>query len=219
MFNTFRAVAFGALVVAGAHSAAAQSTGAAQKPASAMAAKRGEASFEKGDRILGVGLLVGDGAGGGFGGTAIGAGAQLEVGVFDFTPKIRLGVGGSVGYTRRSESGATLSGIPVYGIGNVHFALQGQPDLDLYAGVSAGFTRFRSNLGEIIIDRVVAADAPDASYRVVSARAAAVTASSTESGVGLQGGVRYSFGKSFSVQGQLGLGDIPLFFGGVSFKF
>jgi hypothetical protein len=220
MRTSTRAVALTVALAVGTSVSEAQAAGAAKKPAPGAMAKRGEASFEKGDKIFSAGVLLGGGGYGGIGGTGLGAGVQLEVGVVDFTPKIRLGVGGLLGYTRRSQSSVKLSAIPVYAIGNVHFEMPDYPDLDLYAGLSVGFTRFSVKSDVTFVDKIVPAGTQAPSLNVVTrSSSAAISNSSTGTGVGVQGGIRYSLGKSFTLQGQLGLGDIPLFFGGVSFKF
>jgi opacity protein-like surface antigen len=162
---------------------------APKKPAMAS-----DGMFDKGTSIVSVGLLTG-----GDGNQGTGIGGQFEYGVLNFTPKVKLGVGGTLGYTRKSVAGFSYTGIPVYGIANAHFTLPDQPNLDLYAGVSVGFTRF-SFPARTLVGVGVAGG------------------SSTNSGFGVQGGGRYKISDKLSVHAQLGIVDIPLLHAGVTFK-
>jgi len=163
----------------------------------ALSAQASATSFGKGTKILSLGLMTG-GDYDGFGG-----GASVEVGVVDFTPKIKLGVGGLIGYVRNSESfglsNYTFTAIPVMAIGNVHFEVPNQPKLDLYAGASVGIIR--------------------GSFSGSFTGIPGGGASNTDTGFGIQGGARYGIGDKLSVMGQIGIGDIPLLFAGVSLKF
>lgn len=111
-------------------------------PLSAAAAQGSE--FKVGTKLLSVGLL---GGGTGFG---IGAGAAYEVGVKELAPEWTLGVGGFVGFTQKSYTcGAacdyTFRAIPIDAVGNVHYKMKDNPKLDLYGGLSIGFTNFSAS--------------------------------------------------------------------------
>ena len=166
-------------------------------PSQDAAAQGSSASFQKGTKVLSLGVMTGGDYEG------LGGGASFEVGVLDFTPSIRLGVGGMFGYLRDSQdfglSEYTLTQMPIMAIGNVHFELPNQPKLDLYAGASLGIIRV--------------------SYSGDFAGIPGLNASDSDTGFGIQGGARYSIGEKISVMGQLGVGDIPLLFGGISLKF
>ncbi len=156
-----------------------------------------EGAFMKGTKILSLGVMTGGDYEG------LGGGASFEVGIVDITPKIKLGVGGLFGYLRDSQdfglSEYTLTQTPIMAIGNVHFEVPNQPKLDLYAGASVGIIRV--------------------SYSGDFAGIPGLSASDSDTGFGIQGGVRYGVGEKLSVMGQLGVGDIPLLFGGISLKF
>jgi opacity protein-like surface antigen len=163
-----------------------------------MAAKKPAPSSkgitEKGMSHVSVGLLTG-----GDGNQGTGIGGQFEYGVFNLSSNVLLGVGGTVGYTRKSVAGFSYTAIPVYGIANAHFVLPDQPDLDLYAGVSVGFTRV--NVPTVTVGGI----------RVGGG-------SATNSGFGVQGGGRYKLTDKWSAHAQLGLVDIPLIHAGLTFK-
>lgn len=154
-------------------------------------------AFQKGSKVLSLGVMAG-GDYEGFGG-----GGSFEVGILEIAPKIKLGVGGLIGYVRDSESFGlsdyTLSVMPIMAIGNVHFEVPNQPKLDLYAGASAGIIRV--------------------SYSGDFVGIPGVSASDSDTGFGIQGGIRYGVNDKTSLMGQIGFGDIPLLFAGVSFKF
>lgn len=154
-------------------------------------------SFQKGTKILSLGVM----AGGDYEG--IGGGASFEVGILEIAPKIKLGVGGLFGYVRDSESFGlsdyTFTQMPIMAIGNVHFEVPSQPKLDLYAGASVGIIRV--------------------SYDGNFAGIPGIDGSDSDTGFGIQGGIRYNLSGKTSVMGQIGVGDIPLIFAGVSFKF
>jgi hypothetical protein len=154
------------------------------------AAMAGGEVFGKGTKLVSVGLLAG-----GDGYPDFGFGGAFEYGLLDITPKIKLGIGGSAGYMTESS----VTAIPVYGVGNLHFSIPNQPKLDLYAGASVGITRFSIDLP--------------------SGLGGLVDNSTTDSGIGIQGGARYAATKSLLLHAQLGLVDIPLLTAGVSFKF
>lgn len=165
-------------------------------PAQQVAAQDG---FMKGSKILSLGVMTGGDYEG------LGGGASFEVGILDIAPKVKLGVGGLFGYLRDSENVGlaeyTLTQMPIMAIGNVHFELPNQPKLDLYAGASIGIIRV-SYSGDF-------AGIPGLSS----------SASDSDSGFGIQGGARYGVGEKLSVMGQVGVGDIPLLFAGISLKF
>jgi hypothetical protein len=186
MRSLSKAVAVAALVAVVPTVLAAQ----ARKPAM----KGGDGIFEKGASLVSVGLLTG-----GDGNQGTGVGGQFEYGLMDFSDQVKLGIGGAAGYTRKSIGGFSYTAIPIYGMANAHFVLPDQPALDLYAGVSVGFTRF--SVPSVTIGGVRAGGG-----------------SLTESGFGIQGGGRYKISDALSVHAQIGLIDIPLFHAGVTFK-
>ena len=163
----------------------------------AVVGAQSSASFGKGTKVLSLGVMAG-GDYEGFGG-----GASVEVGVLEFTPKIKLGVGGMIGFVRSSEGGLgfdySFTQVPVMAIGNVHFEVPNQPKLDLYAGASVGIVRV--------------------SYSGDFAGIPGIGGSTSDTGFGIQGGARYGIGDKMSLMGQVGIGDIPLLYAGVSFKF
>lgn len=162
----------------------------------AMMSAQSTDGFTKGSRVASVGAMIG-GDNDGFG-----LGGMAEWGVLPIG-KLTLGVGGMIGFQRDSESALstkiTVTSIPIMAVGNVHFPVASQPKLDLYAGASLGFVR-------------VSAD-------VEGVGSLGGQADNTDSGFGVQAGARYKFAGPTSVFGQIGVGDIPLVFAGVSFKF
>ncbi len=132
-----------------------------------------------------------------------GGGVMFEKGMLSFSPRLHVGIGAFAGVQRNTESfGQTrvrYTSIPIMGIANVHLAPAGMPKLDLYTGLSAGFTRTS-------LDTDVALLTP-------------LDEAGTDFSLGLQGGARYSLTQRSSVLVQLGLGDLPLVFAGASFKF
>lgn len=163
----------------------------------AMMSAQSTEGFTKGSRVASLGVMLGGDNDG------IGLGGMAEVGVLPLG-KFTLGVGGMLGFQRDSESALgtkiTVTSMPIMAIGNVHFPVASQPRLDLYAGASVGFIR-------------VSADVEG------TGSLGGVDASNTDSGFGIQGGARYKLAGGTSVFGQVGFGDIPLIFGGISFKF
>ena len=154
-----------------------------------------QAQFAKGDRVLSVSFMTGgDYDGAGFGG-------QAEWGVLPIG-KATLGIGAFAGFQRDSENAgvfkATSTVIPMMAIGNIHFPIESQPSLDLYAGASVGFLRVSAEVEGI---------------------GAAGKVSDTDTGFGIQGGARYWMGSKLGLNGQVGFGDIPLIQAGLSFKF
>jgi hypothetical protein len=176
--------------------------------------------FSPGSKLVSVGVLTGGENYEGFG-----AGGTLEIGAISFSKSVTLGIGGSLGYMRTSEGtgtvAVTVGQIPIYAIGNLHFSPPSQPKLDLFAGASVGVTYYRAS-GDVddFEERVVAHPSESVLLRLgrVSAARRAST-SSTETGFGIQGGGHFGLTNSMSVTAQIGLIDIPLFYGGVSFKF
>ncbi|MES2523503.1 MAG: hypothetical protein V4617_12440 [Gemmatimonadota bacterium] len=132
-----------------------------------------------------------------------GGGVMFEKGMLSFSPRLHVGIGAFAGVQRNTESfGATsvrFTSIPVMGIANVHLAPVSMPKLDLYAGLSAGFTRTS-------VDTDVAVLSP-------------LDEAGTDFSLGLQGGARYSLSQRSSLLLQLGVGDLPFVFAGASFKF
>lgn len=152
-------------------------------------------AFGMSSRIVSVGLL----AGGDYEG--LGIGGAFEVGVYDFTPTLSLGLGGFAGFVRETEGNLSLTQVPIMAIGNVHLSLPEQPKLDLYGGMSLGIV--------------------SASYKYDGIAPAGVDDSESDSeiGVGIQVGARYAFTPRVTAFGQLGGIDIPLLFAGLTFKF
>lgn len=153
-------------------------------------------AFDKGDRVATLGFMTGnDYDGSGFG-------AQVEWRLLPIG-KASLGVGGFVGFQHDSKGVGTVkttaSWMPMMATANLHFPLENQPRVDLYAGASFGFVR--------------------ASVDVKGAGTLSGKASDTDSGFGIQGGARYWLGSKLGVSGQVGFGDIPLVIAGLAFKF
>jgi opacity protein-like surface antigen len=178
-------------------------------------------TFTTGSRIASVGVLAGgdkyDGAG---------AGGTVEFGALTLTKRIHLGVGASLCYMRSNKGSGiakvSLSQIPAYAIGNLHFTPASQPKLDLYAGASVGVTYSRVSSELVIFDDVHRTLLPPETVFLRTRRssaAARVSDSSTDTGFGIQGGAHFGLTDAISVTAQIGLIDIPLFYGGVSFKF
>ncbi len=164
-------------------------------PARTLSAQAASSTFIKGDRLASVGVMTG----GDYDGT--GVGAMVEWGVASLTSKVQLGLGGFVGVQRNSDGIGSVkvstTVLPLMATGNLHFALPDQPKLDLYAGASLGFIRASGDVSGV----------------------SGGSSSSTDTAVGIQGGARYIVASKLSVVGQVGLGDLPLIFAGVSFKF
>lgn len=151
--------------------------------------------FEKGTKLLSLGVM----GGGDYDGTGIGGILEWAVGALG---KTTLSLGGFTGFQRQTRGAGTLETsstvIPAMVVSNLHFPVPSNPKLDLYAGASVGLVRSS-----------------------VSSNSTAVgddDASNTKTGVGFQGGIRYNLAPRFGIVGQIGLGDIPLFFAGASFR-
>lgn len=161
-----------------------------------MASAQATGPFEVGSKVGSIGFM----AGGDYEGA--GLGVQGEFG-FKKLGNTVLGLGGFVGVQRDSETAFgtkfTSTVIPIMAIGNVHFPIASQPKLDLFAGASLGF-----------ISVNVEVDGPGLGN---------VDAGDSDIGFGIQGGARYNLSNKLSLMGQVGVGDIPLIFAGVSIKF
>ncbi|HYW31477.1 MAG TPA: outer membrane beta-barrel protein [Gemmatimonas sp.] len=132
-----------------------------------------------------------------------GAGIMLEKGMLSLSPRLHVGVGGFLGVQRNTETfGETTvrsTSVPLMGIANMHLAPISMPRLDLYGGLSAGFTRT-----SLDTDAVVLPPGDEAG---------------TEFSLAIQAGARYALSQRSSLLVQIGLGDLPLLFAGASFKF
>ncbi len=166
---------------------------------SVLLAQTSSRPFGKGSRVASVGVLTGGDYEG------FGVGGSFEVGVKEFTPTLSLGVGAFAGVVRgdvgfSSVFNYTVTQIPVMAIGNLHLSLPSQPKLDLYGGLSLGIVRtsfsFDGNAPGLFND-----------------------ASNSDTGLGIQVGARYAFTPRAMGFVQLGANDIPLLYGGLSFKF
>lgn len=96
------------------------------------------AQFEKGDKLLNVGLNVGGTLGGGFG-----AGASYEVGVHDF-----ISVGGEADFVTYGVTGYNWNFLSFGGRGSYHFGKHfiENEKLDLYGGLNLGFRIANSSI-------------------------------------------------------------------------
>jgi hypothetical protein len=153
--------------------------------------------FTVGSTLLSAGVLVG-----GDNIDGVGIGMAMERGVHAFTPTVRLGLGGAAGIVRddnRGRFGAfDLTQVHAHFISNVHFAVRSAPRMDLYAGASLGLTRTS-----------VDGSPSGGPWR---------GGDDTDLGLGIQGGVRFALNRRSLLMAQLGLGDVPLFFAGMSFR-
>jgi hypothetical protein len=151
--------------------------------------------FGAGTRLVSVGLL----AGGDYSGT--GVGGQVEWGVRN-VGRTTLSLGAFVGVQRESTGAGSLevttSALPIMAVGNVHFPLGSNERLDMYAGASLGVVRvsLKSEAGNV----------------------GSSSASDTNTGGGVQVGVRYRAASRLSLMGQLGLVDLPLIMAGLSLR-
>ncbi len=152
-------------------------------------------NFAKGTRVLSFGVM----AGGAFDG--LGGGATVEWGVASLGAHLHLGVGAFVGAERDSKTERSVKTtqliIPLLATGNLHLTTAGHPKLDSYIGASAGLLRTSAD--------------------ITSAATGAI--SDLGFGVGMQVGARYWLSSRVSAAGQIGLGDVPLVFAGLGFKF
>jgi len=152
--------------------------------------------MEKDQRVVSAGYMaLGDYEGSG-------VGIAAEWGVARLSSRLTLGLGGFAGLQRNTEPfGAvqlTSTTIPVMGIANVHLNSTSRPKLDLYAGMSTGLTRVT------VSGAVAGIGIPDESGTSLS--------------VGAQLGARYAMLRRLSLMGQLGFGDLPFLYGGLSLK-
>lgn len=164
-----------------------------------VSAQAAAKSFGMGSRIVSVGILTGGDYDG------LGIGGAFEVGVYEFTPSVSLGVGAFGGFVKGDANLTNgfkydITQVPIMAIGNVHLAVPSQPKLDLYGGMSFGIvsTRF--------------------SYEGAAPNGFDGDTDS-DIGIGLQVGARYAFTPRVTAFGQLGANDIPLLFAGLTFKF
>lgn len=156
-----------------------------------FATAQAQGEFSVGTRIFSAGLITG-----GSGGT--GLGAAFEVSTLELAPNIRLGLGGTAGYWSDSEPGFDVRVIPLLGNANVHVAIEEVPQLDLFAGVALGLVISSVDVDNAAVD---------------------VDESDTSLEFGINLGARYYFTNMVAGFVQLGVGDIPEIFVGLSFKF
>jgi opacity protein-like surface antigen len=189
--------------------------------APAVAMSQAASPFTVGSKLVSIGVLTGGDYEG------IGIGGTVEFGALKLSKSVHLGLGASAGLVRDSEgSGSakvTASVFPLFGIANLHFSPPSQPKLDLYAGASAGIAYARVS-GDFVDDfedsrRKVPSAEPVSLVVRRSRGAQRASISDSEFGFGIQGGAHFGLTNSMSVTAQIGLIDIPLFYGGVSFKF
>jgi hypothetical protein len=151
--------------------------------------------FGAGTRLVSVGLL----AGGDYSGTGIGG--QVEWGVRN-VGRTTLSLGAFAGVQRKSTGAGSLevttSAVPVMAMGNIHFPMGSNDRVDVFAGASVGIVRIsvKSEVGNV----------------------GSSSASDTNTGGGVQVGVRYRAASRLSLMGQLGLVDLPLIMAGVSLR-
>lgn len=152
--------------------------------------------FAKGATMLSAGII----AGGDYAGTGIGGQVQWGVGGIGRTT---LSIGAFAGLQRKTTGANGLevstTAVPFMATGNLHYPLASQPRLDVFGGASLGLVRV--------------------SVKTSSSTTGADSESETDTGVGFQVGARYRMAGRASVFGQLGVGDLPLVFTGVSFVF
>lgn len=162
---------------------------------SMVAAQEPNSGFERGTKLLSLGVM----GGGDYDGTGLGGILEWGVGSLGNTT---LSLGGFTGFQRQTRGTGTLETsstvIPVMLVSNVHFPVPSNPKLDLYAGASVGLVRLSVSSSSTV--------------------AGNDDASSTDTGFGFQGGIRYNVASRFGVFGQIGVGDIPLFLAGASFR-
>jgi len=151
--------------------------------------------FGRGARLVSVGLL----AGGEYSGT--GVGGQVEWGLRNIG-RSTLSMGAFLGVQRETTGAGSLevttSALPIMAVGNVHFPVGSSNRLDMYAGASVGVIRV--------------------SVKSEAGSAGSSSASDTNTGGGVQVGVRYRAASRLSLMGQLGLVDLPLIMAGLSLR-
>jgi hypothetical protein len=162
--------------------------------AAPLATAHAQAPLPVGSKLLNVGLFADGGTG---------LGASLEVGVAELAPRISLGLGGTIGFWSNSGPGFNVTSIPVLANANVHVGLPDLPALDLFAGAALGIIRYS-------VDYDGAGPGPGNGRR---------DDGETDTAFGINLGARYEFTSKVGGVVQLGVGDIPELFLGVSFKF
>ena len=162
--------------------------------------------FNVGTKLVNVGLLLGSSSYG-----SAGVGGGLEVGFKNIEDKVVLGIGGSIGLLRSSESGfAGLGGysfttIPVLGFVHGHYQVPSVPKLDLYAGPAVGVSLSRFSYDD------------DNFCKLLSSNC---SLNDTAASIGIQAGARYALTPTVLGWGQLSGGNnMPFVNLGVSFKF
>ncbi len=158
--------------------------------AAPVATAHAQAPLAVGGKLLNVGLFAD-------GGTGLGVG--FEVGVLELAPRVTLGLGGTFGFWGDSGPGVDVTSIPILANANVHFGLAEVPQLDLFGGIGLGIVRSTFDY-----------DGPGEGPR---------DDSDTKSAFGVNLGARYEFTQQLGGIVQLGIGDIPELFLGVSIKF
>ena len=157
--------------------------------------------FDRTSRILSVGLLTGGDYDG------LGIGGSFEVGTYEFTPSVSLGLGAFAGFVRDDVAPPALpsytqTSVPIMAMGNLHLALRSQPKLDIYGGLSLGVVSVSQDYGNRTPPPGVEKTRRD-----------------SDLGVGLQFGARYAFSPRVIGFGQLGANKAPLLYTGFSFNF
>ena len=165
-----------------------------------------EKQFGVTTKLVNVGLLLGSSSYG-----SVGIGGGLEVGFKAIEDKVVLGIGGSVGLLRTSESGfAGIGGfsfttVPVLGFVHGHYQLSTAPKLDLYAGPAVGVSLSRFSYDDNGYCKLVSSNC---------------SSNSTSASIGIQAGARYALTPKLLGWGQLSAGtNMPFVNVGVSFKF
>lgn len=176
---------------------AAPATSAGSQPPTVVEPGDPMRPFIRGTRNLSVGYM----AAGEYQGH--GVGVMFEKGMLSLSPRLHVGIGGLLGVQRNTETfGETRvrsTSVPLLGIANVHLAPVGLPRLDLYGGLSAGFTRTSLDNDAVVLTLLDEAG--------------------TDFSLGIQAGGRYALSQRSSLLVQVGLGDLPLLFVGGSIKF
>lgn len=151
--------------------------------------------FGEGTKLVSVGLL----AGGDYSGTGIGG--QVEWGLRN-VGRTTLSLGAFAGLQRKTTGARSLevttSALPIMAVGNIHFPVGSKDRIDMYAGASVGIVRV--------------------SVKSDAAGVGSSSASDTDTGGGVQVGVRYRVASRLSLMGQLGLVDLPLIMAGLSLR-
>jgi hypothetical protein len=165
--------------------------------ASTLSAQNTSRPFTSGARNLSLGYMTGEDYEGS------GIGLMVERGVLAFSPQLVLGLGGFTGVSRNTTRVGTVdvraTTVPVMGVLNLHLSPAGVPKVDLYTGLSAGFTRVSRNVIALPVG------SPDSD--------------GTEFSLGIQGGGRYALTTRASILAQVALGDLPLILLGGSYTF